>query len=170
MFHVEHRWNPRCTRLEMPEAFRRRDEVHVGLLSGLIDKFRQGLQRTQDLVLAPDGGNEAGDFIEIAEKTPFWLEFTVEGRQVHGSRPDLGRYPRSFSEQPSPALPPELRCAADHERLAQALIAPDVLAYIEGGSGRVLLRADDHGADVPANRGIMFTAVNWLERDESSQL
>ena len=37
----------------MPEAFRRRDEVHVGLLSGLIDKFRQGLQRTQDLVLAP---------------------------------------------------------------------------------------------------------------------
>jgi fused signal recognition particle receptor len=27
----------------------------VGLLSGLIDKFRQGLQRTQDLVLAPMG-------------------------------------------------------------------------------------------------------------------
>jgi fused signal recognition particle receptor len=29
--------------------------VHVGLLSGLIDKFKQGLQRTQELVLAPMG-------------------------------------------------------------------------------------------------------------------
>ena len=29
--------------------------MHVGLFSGLIDKFKQGLQRTQDLVLAPMG-------------------------------------------------------------------------------------------------------------------
>ena len=55
----------------------------------LLDRHPE-LFSPQDLVLAPDGGNEAGDFIEIAEKTPFWLEFTVEGRQVHGSRPDLG--------------------------------------------------------------------------------
>lgn len=49
-------------------------------------------------------------------------------------------------EQPSPALPPELRCAADHERLAQALIAPDVLAYIEGGSGQELTLRRNRGA------------------------
>ncbi len=39
----------------MPAGARLRNEVHVGLLSGLIDKFRQGLQRTQELVLAPMG-------------------------------------------------------------------------------------------------------------------
>ena len=33
-------------------------------------------------------------------------------------------------------------------------------ADIEGGGGRVLLRADGHGTDVPAKRGVMFTAVN----------
>jgi len=46
------RWNsPLRPRLD----WRSNAEVHVGLLSGLIDKFKQGLQRTQELVLAPMG-------------------------------------------------------------------------------------------------------------------
>ena len=56
----------------------------------LLDRHPE-LFSPQDLVLVPDGGNEEGSFIEIAEKTPFWLEVTVEGKQVHGSRPDLGK-------------------------------------------------------------------------------
>lgn len=39
-------------------------------------------------------------------------------------------------EQPLQALPSDLHCAIDHERLAQSLIPEDVLAYIEGGSGQ----------------------------------
>lgn len=39
-------------------------------------------------------------------------------------------------DQPTSPLPCDLHCAADHERLAQACMPPDVLAYIEGGSGQ----------------------------------
>lgn len=41
-------------------------------------------------------------------------------------------------DQSIPALPPDLHAASDHERLAQDRIPPDVLAYIEGGSGQEL--------------------------------
>ena len=43
-----------------------------------------------DLVLIPDGGDPKGETIEIAEKNLLWLEFTTNGKQAHGSRPDLG--------------------------------------------------------------------------------
>ena len=44
----------------------------------------------EDLVIVPDGGNDKGNFIEVAEKSICWIEFTVEGRQVHASRPGTG--------------------------------------------------------------------------------
>lgn len=44
----------------------------------------------EDLVLIPDFGTKDGAGIEIAEKSVFWLKFTVQGRQCHASTPDQG--------------------------------------------------------------------------------
>lgn len=59
---------------------------HYGL-EQLIERdiFRQG-----DLVVVPDSGNEAGDFIEVAEKAVWRLKFTVTGKQVHAAYPNKG--------------------------------------------------------------------------------
>ncbi|RKX45053.1 MAG: diaminopimelate aminotransferase, partial [Thermotogae bacterium] len=46
--------------------------------------------RKDDLVLVPDGGNEDGTFIEIAEKSILWMKIKVKGKQVHASMPGLG--------------------------------------------------------------------------------
>ncbi|NJF25608.1 M20 family metallo-hydrolase [Thermococcus sp. Bubb.Bath] len=48
------------------------------------------LFRKDDLVLVPDGGNEEGTFIEVAEKSILWFKLKVRGRQVHASMPDKG--------------------------------------------------------------------------------
>ena len=48
------------------------------------------LFREDDLVLVPDGGNEEGTFIEVAEKGILWFRLTVKGMQVHASMPDKG--------------------------------------------------------------------------------
>jgi succinyl-diaminopimelate desuccinylase len=45
----------------------------------------------EDRILIPDGGDAAGETIEVAEKNILWLEFHTTGKQAHGSRPDLGR-------------------------------------------------------------------------------
>ncbi|MCR5046331.1 MAG: M20 family metallo-hydrolase [Treponema sp.] len=44
----------------------------------------------KDFFLIPDGGDSEGRTIEVAEKNVLWLEFTVQGIQTHGSRPDQG--------------------------------------------------------------------------------
>jgi len=43
-----------------------------------------------DLILIPDGGDPAGDAMEIAEKNILWLRITTRGVQTHASRPDQG--------------------------------------------------------------------------------
>lgn len=43
-----------------------------------------------DWALVPDGGHRDGSLIEIAEKSVLWLQFTVNGKQTHASRPDSG--------------------------------------------------------------------------------
>ncbi|MDR1231906.1 MAG: M20 family metallo-hydrolase [Spirochaetaceae bacterium] len=48
------------------------------------------LFRPSDMALIPDSGNAEGSEIEIAEKNILWLKIVVEGKQAHGSRPDLG--------------------------------------------------------------------------------
>ena len=44
----------------------------------------------EDLIVVPDGGNEDGSMVEIAEKSLLWLHFYVEGKQSHGSMPHVG--------------------------------------------------------------------------------
>ncbi|MCL2767245.1 MAG: M20 family metallo-hydrolase [Synergistaceae bacterium] len=46
--------------------------------------------RKNDMILVPDGGKSAGDFIQIAEKGLLQIEFNVYGKQCHASTPDLG--------------------------------------------------------------------------------
>jgi succinyl-diaminopimelate desuccinylase len=43
-----------------------------------------------DRILIPDGGDEKGETIEIAEENILWLKFHTKGKQAHGSRPDQG--------------------------------------------------------------------------------
>ena len=43
-----------------------------------------------DLFYVPDSGNSVGSELEIAEKSVLWLKIKVNGKQSHGSRPDLG--------------------------------------------------------------------------------
>ena len=43
-----------------------------------------------DLIIVPDVGNSEGTFIEVAEKSIFWLKVEVLGKQAHASMPQLG--------------------------------------------------------------------------------
>ncbi|SPD74886.1 Peptidase, ArgE/DapE family [uncultured Desulfobacterium sp.] len=51
----------------------------------------KGLFNEQDLIIVPDGGNEDGTMVEVAEKSMLWIKFTVTGRQCHGSTPAKGK-------------------------------------------------------------------------------
>ncbi|KPK26758.1 MAG: diaminopimelate aminotransferase, partial [Nitrospira bacterium SG8_3] len=44
-----------------------------------------------DLIIVPDGGNDDGTMIEVAEKSMLWLKFTVTGQQCHASTPEKGK-------------------------------------------------------------------------------
>jgi len=54
-------------------------------------KNNRELFKADDLIIVPDGGNEEGTMIEVAEKSMLWLKFTVIGSQCHASKPDLGK-------------------------------------------------------------------------------
>lgn len=47
--------------------------------------------KPEDLVIVPDGGNEDGTMIEVAEKSMLWIKFTVLGKQCHASTPEKGK-------------------------------------------------------------------------------
>ncbi len=47
--------------------------------------------RRDDLIVVPDGGNEEGTMVEVAEKSMLWLKFTVTGQQCHASTPEKGK-------------------------------------------------------------------------------
>jgi succinyl-diaminopimelate desuccinylase len=47
--------------------------------------------RNADLIVVPDGGNEEGTMIEVAEKSMLWIKFTVTGKQCHASTPHKGK-------------------------------------------------------------------------------
>lgn len=66
-------------------------DEEVGSTHGIQYLIKQGLFSQEDLVLVPDGGNEKGNFIEVAEKSICWVEFTIEGEQVHASCPEQGK-------------------------------------------------------------------------------
>ena len=44
-----------------------------------------------DLILIPDGGDEKGETIEVAEKNILWLRVHTIGQQSHGSMPNKGK-------------------------------------------------------------------------------
>ncbi|MCL2412219.1 MAG: M20 family metallo-hydrolase, partial [Treponema sp.] len=48
------------------------------------------LFKKSDMVLVPDGGDENGELIEIAEKSVCWQRFVTHGKQAHGAMPDSG--------------------------------------------------------------------------------
>lgn len=50
----------------------------------------RNLFRSDDMVVIPDGGDEKGETIEVAEKNLLWLKLKTAGKQCHGSRPDQG--------------------------------------------------------------------------------
>ncbi len=59
-------------------------------LSYLLNSHK-GLFKDHDLMIVPDGGNEEGTMIEVAEKSMLWVKFTVIGRQCHASTPHKGK-------------------------------------------------------------------------------
>jgi succinyl-diaminopimelate desuccinylase len=65
-------------------------DEEMGSAYGVAPLVERGLFRQDDLVIAPDGGNARGDFIEISEKSGLKLEFYVSGKQAHASMPNSG--------------------------------------------------------------------------------
>ena len=66
-------------------------DEEVGSIYGIQYLLRtQNLFSKDDLIVIPDGGDEKGADIEVAEKHMLWLEFRTVGKQAHGSRPDEG--------------------------------------------------------------------------------
>ena len=65
-------------------------DEEMGSHYGLEQLIERDIFRPDDLVLVPDSGNDAGDFIETAEKSVFRLKFTVTGKQVHAAYPNHG--------------------------------------------------------------------------------
>jgi len=59
-----------------------------GSTYGIQHLIKQGLFKKDDLIIVPDGGNEDGSFIEIAEKSALWFRIRTIGKQGHASRPD----------------------------------------------------------------------------------
>jgi succinyl-diaminopimelate desuccinylase len=61
-----------------------------GSMYGIQHLLKQGLFKKDDLIVVPDGGNENGSLIEIAEKSALWFRVHTIGKQTHASRPDKG--------------------------------------------------------------------------------
>jgi succinyl-diaminopimelate desuccinylase len=57
---------------------------------GIKHLLKLGLFGKEDLVIVPDGGNEDGSFIEVAEKSVLWLKIVTTGKQTHASTPQKG--------------------------------------------------------------------------------
>ena len=67
-------------------------DEEVGSKYGMIWLLQNHLElfNKNDFFVIPDGGDPLGQTIEIAEKNVLWIQFTVSGKQCHGSRPDEG--------------------------------------------------------------------------------
>ena len=65
-------------------------DEEMGSHFGLEPLIERNIFRPDDLVVVPDAGNEAGDFIETAEKAMLKFALTVTGKQVHASIPNTG--------------------------------------------------------------------------------
>ena len=61
-----------------------------GSTYGIQHLIKQGLFKKDDLIVVPDGGNEDGSFVEVAEKSGLWFRIRTTGKQTHASRPTKG--------------------------------------------------------------------------------
>jgi len=68
-------------------------DEETGNEKGLIHLLREQPQlfSPEDLIIVPDAGSKDGTLIDVAEKSILWLRLTLEGKQCHASRPELGR-------------------------------------------------------------------------------
>lgn len=68
-------------------------DEETGNEKGLIHLLQEQPQlfAPEDLIIVPDAGSLDGTLVEVAEKSILWLRLTLEGKQCHASRPDLGR-------------------------------------------------------------------------------
>ncbi len=90
-------------------------DEEMGSVHGIRHLLDRNLFSPEDLLVVPDGGNERGDFIEIAEKSILWMQFTVQGVQVHASMPQLGRNACRAANAFSVALDEALHAAFPEE-------------------------------------------------------
>jgi len=65
-------------------------DEETGSIYGIQHLINKGIFSPDDLVIVPDGGNERGDFVEVAEKGILWIRLEVQGKQCHASMPHLG--------------------------------------------------------------------------------
>jgi succinyl-diaminopimelate desuccinylase len=61
-----------------------------GSTYGIQHLIKQELFKKEDLIIVPDGGNDIGSFVEIAEKSTLWFRVRTVGKQTHASRPADG--------------------------------------------------------------------------------
>ena len=90
-------------------------DEEVGSTHGIAHLIKQKLFRDDDLIIVPDGGNDKGSFIEVAEKSICWIEFEMKGEQVHASMPQLGSNACRAANEFSVALDAALHAAFPEE-------------------------------------------------------
>ncbi len=61
-----------------------------GSIFGIQHLIEKGVFRKDDLIVVPDGGCPAGNFIEVVEKSILWFKIKTVGKQTHGSLPNKG--------------------------------------------------------------------------------
>ena len=102
-------------------------EVYVGLLGGLIDKFKQGLKRTQELVLAPMGrllGLRRLDAAQLEELEDLLLQADLGVRAVDQLMARLRREMKSGNEVDPKAILKEELLKLLHQHPAQPFEPP----------------------------------------------
>ncbi|MEM3876795.1 MAG: M20 family metallo-hydrolase [Candidatus Micrarchaeaceae archaeon] len=65
-------------------------DEELGSRFGIEKLIEEGIFKEEDMFIVPDGGNERGDEIEVAEKGILWVKVSVHGKQVHASTPAMG--------------------------------------------------------------------------------
>lgn len=65
-------------------------DEETGSRYGISHLLSKKLFKKEDYIIVPDGGNDSGTLIEVAEKTVLWLKIKTTGKQCHASMPEKG--------------------------------------------------------------------------------
>ncbi len=85
-----------------------------GSIFGIQYLLNKKLFHKNDLVIVPDGGDEDGSFIEVAEKSLLWFRIHTVGKQTHASLPNKGLNAHRIGIQVALALDKRL-----HEKFSE---------------------------------------------------